>query len=1163
MGDTIDQGARRGLAIRPLDSLLGDDILDDTQYAGLVHDAATMVYPVWQSGSPCRSFSQARRRRVRSKGLPWGLLSGLAQRERAFLDRENAITERALFLLLLARAAGSEIIAEHPAKTNDKAFPRFFDVRASLCASLWDLDEAITFCTIFHCLYVEFAQCALHGDFRKATRLLYSPFLHAIFGPLGSLDCEHAPGQHPGGQAHGRDRHGRSLSAHSAAYPFAMCTLIVDAVALRAGRSVISLRSVPRTVHHPTPSHLACFDCVGDDDTPPLVGDSEDDTLAYISDTSMPDLVDLSDSGDDDEAPPSRRACRRDFTPIGGAAGGPYMAPLVQRAVEEARSSPPPFASSRHALPASDQELLSRAMRDDTRASSDMRARHSRHSLRSPGQPFGHPPPSTSGLPSRRIRLPDLFLPGVWERLLTWLAAADLAMAALERGEFMSPGTLVILQEDLQPWARAILWDTSDPENCVFAQPSSRDLLHSERGKARQIDPTVLRRMAAELGWDDLDICDQAEDGIESRTRCSLSTVLSFHHTGLSRNLQVARTVIAKDIAEGWVRKASRLLPRLPARCLPRNIVLADKTTVDPVTQVMTHTQKPRISTDESDSKSKDAPNAGIPQDEKSLELCRAQHLAESLAIIAPACGGISRVGASVIDLESAFRFLLYQWLDLWLHLFLWWDEDGTVGFCIDLRVTFGGATGPNRFQRVTLILRAYVMSRIAAFDLAHPLPPLALDWSAARLRVQQDGRLADGECQLAPRFSQVFLDDLALAGGVDTVPVPDYLHDIHLSSSREGGEIEPITGGVAIPRSARIHVYTLIAMWCIRLLRLAWSAPKISCGTRVICLGFRVAPDLGVIDVPEVKAIIMLATMRELRASVAAHTPLPIDTLERLVGRLCNISQIYAAIRLWLSAGYALVRIRYAARRQGHRGGGRHRVQQVLLRAGGRRERDLLRLFDVAEKELHSNSGIPLAARSVFPGYGESGVAVVVTDASGVDGVGGYAFISDFPEHVWLFSEWWPAPIQTALDQVALRAAERQTGSHRFAMPSAEAFGQYAVARALSLCTPVHAVIAVGDCMPVTRAITSASSASAQIRSLLAAMQCVARQWLAVHIHRELNVDPDRLSHPAQYDDVERDVMAAGWITHRLRLDGDGWHELTRACSLPLAVDELDPAFT
>ena len=75
--------------------------------------------------------------------------------------------------------------------------------------------------------------------------------------------------------------------------------------------------------------------------------------------------------------------------------------------------------------------------------------------------------------------------------------------------------------------------------------------------------------------------------------------------------------------------------------------------------------------------------------------------------------------------------------------------------------------------------------------------------------------------------------------------------------------------------------------------------------------------------------------------------------------------------------------------------------------------------------------------------------------------------------------------------------------------------------------------------------------------------MQCVARQWLAVHIHRELNVDPDRLSHPAQYDDVERDVMAAGCITHRLRLDGDGWHELTRACSLPLAVDELDPAFT
>ena len=57
-------------------------------------------------------------------------------------------------------------------------------------------------------LFVEFPQCALLGLTMKPTRLLYTHRLHVILGPLGSLDCEHRPGGHPGGQAYGRDKRG-------------------------------------------------------------------------------------------------------------------------------------------------------------------------------------------------------------------------------------------------------------------------------------------------------------------------------------------------------------------------------------------------------------------------------------------------------------------------------------------------------------------------------------------------------------------------------------------------------------------------------------------------------------------------------------------------------------------------------------------------------------------------------------------------------------------------------------------------------------------------------------------------------------------------------------------------------------------------------------------
>ena len=60
----------------------------------------------------------------------------------------------------------------------------------------------------------------------------------------------------------------------------------------------------------------------------------------------------------------------------------------------------------------------------------------------------------------------------------------------------------------------------------------------------------------------------------------------------------------------------------------------------------------------------------------------------------------------------AAFRYCVLQLADLWTQVFVWWEwRNGQlwVGFCIDLRLAFGGAYSPNRFQRVTCLVMAHV----------------------------------------------------------------------------------------------------------------------------------------------------------------------------------------------------------------------------------------------------------------------------------------------------------------------------------------------------------------------------------------------------------------------------------------------------------------------
>ena len=97
--------------------------------------------------------------------------------------------------------------------------------------------------------------------------------------------------------------------------------------------------------------------------------------------------------------------------------------------------------------------------------------------------------------------------------------------------------------------------------------------------------------------------------------------------------------------------------------------------------------------------------------------------------------------------------------------------------------------------------------------------------------------------------------------------------------------------------------------------------------------------------------------------------------------------------------------------------------------------------------------------------------------------------------------------------------------------MPAAELFGSIAVATVVAsvIDSPATAVHAVTDCDPAAAALNAATSGVPQIRHILASAGACSPQWLAILVPREANVDADRLSHPSEYNDVERDAVAAG----------------------------------
>ena len=1090
----------RGLHVDAVDTKLGGHDHDVTIPAvadALLSATASGRYDFVFIATPCSSYSVAHRPQLRSRRNPMGLPSVPLPWAR-YIEKHNLLGSFTARLVAAAESAGIPWAIENPADRGDASSPAYWKLYHDH-APLWLHHHISSALCDSHAVMRTFAQCAFDSPFQKWTTVAHPPSISAEFGFLDEHSCRHGRSLHLA-RAHGLAPDGHSLSAASAAYPPAMNRALARAIA----------HSVIRTAQLDVPRPAAA---------------------------------------------------------VGGRISDGYqLGADVAAACEEARHDPPRWASLRNRLPASVASLRAEPFPGDLFhphiSSKPPAARAARLRAQREEEQAALSGSSTAADRLRRtsagpIHISQLFHDGVYDGIIIpWMLQADAAFAAIAAGEAVHrPPTVTVGQEQMQPWARGIVWDCQAPSACVPVQRSTRSTIFP--GK-RQLDRAALRRIAADLHWHDADIIDQAgEGGVECRSHCPLDTVLAFHHPSLIAEHSSAEKVVLADLAEGWISAPVRHLPFAPCRILPRGVIMQERARLVPATDGGEPTAepylKPRITTDSSHGGDA-AVNAGVESHERGTILPRAQDHARGLAICDTAgCEG-SRAASYVVDAESAYRFCPVQQADLWTQCFLWCDSRGSAGTCIDRRLGFGGAFAPNRFQRISTLVAAHIQSLHSAFDATQPLPPVATLWVAERTARQLRGELPPCGLRgigshLSPRYLQVYVDDFNGSALSDPVETPPAVEDIIIEPA-----LSLANGASHAPAGTRAHVHAQLAVRGLRDFGLDAQPAKVVVGDPVISLGLRVSRGERQINCPALKRASLLDSAARQRSEAILGISANRATADTLVGRAVNLSQVFPELNSVLHGGYAVTCASWRA------GGRMRRPRRLAFRDGSSAHGAWIGFLDVLAELVGTNSGVSIAPERSFPPRDHPGAITVTSDASGIDGVGGYVFHAAHPLDVWIVSELWPADILLALRTAA---AGDGTGPS-LSMPAAELFGSVAIASAVSTAigSPPSAVHAITDCAPAASAINATTSGVHQLRRILRIARSCAPLWLGVAIPREANVDADRLSHPHLYEDVAADATAAGLRVHRIRLPLDSllWDDLRSAAQLGVGhtVDQL-----
>lgn len=847
-----------------------------------------------------------------------------------------------------------------------------------------------------------------------------------------------------------------------------------------------------------------------------------------------------------------------------GAVGhGAALSPELADAVEAARLLPSGFCSIRNLDHATDEQLW-RTPLPDVRAMAAALAPPPFTANREVWDGTGDWRALTPGAPEGPVSLRLLVGTDNLQRWERYLSATQQAFDAVRAGRsFQSPGEFVLREDELPQWARGVVWDCADPEDCRPVQASTAA---TPFAGPRQVNRARLREIAATLRWEEVDpdiVRQLGHGGAELRSSAPLHTTAKWHHAGVARNFQVADEVVREERRELWTRVSKVSLPFVPTVFSPRDVIFQERgKMVDGVLQLhmkprVTHNMSavPRALGGRSDGVSI---NSGVAKAEKTLVgLPSVQSYARAQAVCALA-GGPEPAAANVygIDETKAYCFLLAQRADHYASCYLWPDETGEVRAHVSERLVFGGSPWPNRYERFSLLQCAWIQYKQRLFDASCVWPPSAQDWIRRRRALQEAGVLPAGDAQCWPAGIEPFIDDLSGRALADPVPVPDALRGISL-----GEEQTAAIGAIPAAEESRVAVHCRIAAAEAAYLGMECAPDKTMCGTGMILLGTQLDAAERRVRCPSLKRQWLLHAVSKMRDSLASSASVELRLVERLVGRLTHLSQFFPELRPPMAVGYALCGIR-------QRSAGKARAGSrswTAIKPGGRREDELYTLMDVVSAMAEDNAGVSMAPADSFADRRSPHVLTTITDASRAgadDGFGGFAFLPEREGTIFIMSEAWPPAVKSALDHAAARRsvrAQADISQPALSMPAAEMFAVFAVAAAVAEGARVDAVVSITDCAPAANALSSLYSPAAQIRQLLGACRRVASRWLGVHVPRTWNTDADRLSHPSLREVVVAEAERAGLSVVQVRPSSAVWDVIVSVLATPLGRDAVE----
>ncbi len=457
------------------------------------------------------------------------------------------------------------------------------------------------------------------------------------------------------------------------------------------------------------------------------------------------------------------------------------------------------------------------------------------------------------------------------------------------------------------------------------------------------------------MNWRDEDIISQeCEGGIQPRSDCGRRTVLPFHHKGLQEHPGEADATVHKKMEQEWVSWPLGHLPYVPCRGLPRNVVLQERTRITHGANGRATAETIRLkcrATVDSSHGGEESVNAGVARRDRAVLLPSIQMMARAVAIISSAASydhPSSPVRATpwVVDCEAAYMYCPVQHADRWMQTFFWGGSVGTNGVCAYRRLTFGGAFGPNRFERLASCVLAYARRRQRQFDEAHPPPDNSIRrWSELRRAAQARGDLDEDPGQLSPSYTHLYIDDACGCSLSDSVPTPASL--AHIEIDRRPTEL---AGGTFPAADSRALVHVKLLVDTLAAAGLHAAPDEILVGDPITALGFRVSARSGRLDVPPRKREVLLHSISSVHTMAREHASASRRHTNRLLGQLANIAQVAPELTPFLSGGYRILADTYT-RREGFQA-----PADIQLRRGSVSFVLWMRLLEVARYLLTHN---------------------------------------------------------------------------------------------------------------------------------------------------------------------------------------------------------------